>query len=207
MEHCEKGSLESIINPDGLFRQLQNIHAGLRHGKLTDPDLQDLIAKTRPRLVEERCDAAVQWLDEALRIAADNDALQPAAQAPICDPPAVAPHAQAASNLCAAPLSPAQATEGKVAAGSQQAPPKPGSPAKAVIKAPPRTLRPLNQVQLLHYLRPLLSALAFHHGRGIIHSDLKADNLLICDNGSLRCADFGCAVLAADSPTAALHRT
>jgi calcium/calmodulin-dependent protein kinase kinase 2 len=38
------------------------------------------------------------------------------------------------------------------------------------------------------------AGLLYLHGRGIAHRDVKPDNLLMYENGTLRIADFGCAV-------------
>jgi len=44
-----------------------------------------------------------------------------------------------------------------------------------------------------HLGRQLLLGLAFCHSKGVIHTDIKADNLLIDENLRLRIADFGSA--------------
>ena len=47
-----------------------------------------------------------------------------------------------------------------------------------------------------------LSALAFLHGVGVVHADLKPENLLLCSKnrreGTIKIIDFGCAVVADD---------
>jgi serine/threonine protein kinase len=46
-------------------------------------------------------------------------------------------------------------------------------------------------------MREVASALAFMHGIGIVHADLKPENLLLCSkmvsNGTIKIIDFGCA--------------
>jgi eukaryotic-like serine/threonine-protein kinase len=38
------------------------------------------------------------------------------------------------------------------------------------------------------------------HRLGVIHGDLKADNIAIADDGSLRLFDFGCSTCLNDAP-------
>jgi serine/threonine protein kinase len=48
----------------------------------------------------------------------------------------------------------------------------------------------------------IASALAFLHGVGVVHADLKPENLLLCSknrrDGTIKLIDFGCAVLQTD---------
>lgn len=49
-------------------------------------------------------------------------------------------------------------------------------------------------------MREVASALAFLHGVGVVHADLKPENLLLCSkkasDGTIKVIDFGCAVMA-----------
>ena len=47
--------------------------------------------------------------------------------------------------------------------------------------------------ELLHYMIPVVSALAQAHGLGINHRDLKPENILISKDGRVKIADFGLA--------------
>ena len=49
---------------------------------------------------------------------------------------------------------------------------------------------------------PLVEAINAAHQKGITHRDLKPDNIMICDDGSLRVLDFGLARLQPDAPAA-----
>lgn len=48
----------------------------------------------------------------------------------------------------------------------------------------------------ISYTEQLLDALAYAHGQGILHCDLKPDNVLLFPSGQLRLADFGIARVA-----------
>ncbi len=49
----------------------------------------------------------------------------------------------------------------------------------------------LSAADARHYLADIVLALEYLHGQGILHRDLKPDNLLIAQNGHLKLTDFG----------------
>jgi serine/threonine-protein kinase len=78
----------------------------------------------------------------------------------------------------------------------------------AMEVVPGRTLRdvvrdeaPLAAGQALDLLEPVLDALAAAHRAGIVHRDVKPENVLIGDDGRIKVADFGLA-RAVDAGTA-----
>lgn len=52
---------------------------------------------------------------------------------------------------------------------------------------------PLEEV--IHYSRQILSALAHAHGKGIIHRDIKPQNIMLLKDGNIKVTDFGIAKL------------
>lgn len=58
--------------------------------------------------------------------------------------------------------------------------------------------RAMSGSQLITRLQQVLSGLAHAHARGVIHRDLKPDNLLIAGSGVVRIADFGIANIGDD---------
>jgi cyclin-dependent kinase 12/13 len=50
-------------------------------------------------------------------------------------------------------------------------------------------------VQVKCYMKQLLEGLNYCHNSGVLHRDLKASNLLIDNQGTLKLADFGLARL------------
>ncbi len=59
----------------------------------------------------------------------------------------------------------------------------------------------------LDYAEQMLAALAFAHERGIIHCDVKPDNLILFDDGRLRLTDFGVAKVALNTVVASASGT
>ncbi|XP_072562117.1 serine/threonine-protein kinase PLK3-like isoform X1 [Paramormyrops kingsleyae] len=51
----------------------------------------------------------------------------------------------------------------------------------------------LSKPEVRFYLRQLIEALKYMHGEGILHRDLKLENLLLTENLQLKLADFGLA--------------
>ncbi|PZM40846.1 serine/threonine protein kinase, partial [Salmonella enterica subsp. enterica serovar Derby] len=52
---------------------------------------------------------------------------------------------------------------------------------------------PLTPVRALDLLEPVVSALASAHEDGLVHRDVKPENVLISDRGQIKVADFGLA--------------
>lgn len=44
------------------------------------------------------------------------------------------------------------------------------------------------------------------HRHGVVHADLKPENFLVADDGSLRVCDFGCAHLVSNGPSISVQR-
>ncbi|XP_033644729.1 serine/threonine-protein kinase pdik1l-B-like [Asterias rubens] len=59
--------------------------------------------------------------------------------------------------------------------------------------------RELEPSRDLRFMRQIASAVAFLHRFGVAHRDLKPDNILLSDNGTLKVADFGLAKIITDS--------
>ncbi len=55
---------------------------------------------------------------------------------------------------------------------------------------------PIGRRELLRITRAVGSALAYAHGQGILHRDVKPSNVLLADNGQVYLADFGLARIA-----------
>ena len=51
----------------------------------------------------------------------------------------------------------------------------------------------LHEALIRRYVKQMLHALDYCHGRGVLHRDIKAKNILLHTNGQIKLADFGSA--------------
>lgn len=49
----------------------------------------------------------------------------------------------------------------------------------------------MTQEEIFYFLKPLLSALSEVHKKGVVHSDIKPQNIVVLADGSIRLMDFG----------------
>lgn len=59
----------------------------------------------------------------------------------------------------------------------------------------------LNWREALHFITQIIKALSHAHSRGIIHRDIKPQNIMVLRDGSVKVADFGIACLANSANT------
>lgn len=69
----------------------------------------------------------------------------------------------------------------------------PGHTVREAIKQSAPELLPVDKV--LAILLPVCAALAYAHAHGVIHRDIKPDNIILLDNGEVKVIDFGIALL------------
>jgi serine/threonine-protein kinase len=58
---------------------------------------------------------------------------------------------------------------------------------------------PQHTAFLLNVLRKTAEALDYAHGKGIVHRDIKPSNLMLCEDGSVKIADFGVAKISSST--------
>ena len=59
----------------------------------------------------------------------------------------------------------------------------------------------LNWLESLHFITQIMRGLSHAHSRGIIHRDIKPQNIMVLRDGSVKVADFGIACLADSAQT------
>ncbi|KAF0691709.1 Aste57867_17121 [Aphanomyces stellatus] len=70
-----------------------------------------------------------------------------------------------------------------------------------------KSFGPLDESIVCAYTAQLLHGLRYLRARGIAHRDLKCANLLLCDSGCIKIADFGTAKLTSDASLAPFDAT
>ena len=55
---------------------------------------------------------------------------------------------------------------------------------------------PFNDPDAKRIIREVVMGLVYLHKHGIVHRDIKADNILVDDNGNIKLADFGISMIA-----------
>ena len=60
-----------------------------------------------------------------------------------------------------------------------------------------RQIRPLPEADALAIVSQVCDGLQYLHSQGVVHRDLKPQNIMLCSDGSLRIMDFGIAKVAA----------